>query len=512
MGDQTDITRRHRQDWFQFVMELGFSQQVELQAVFELHDPDLVEDPGQKALFFTGRGKSRSLEGNIREAKSDLDNGLEIAEEFSLTRAHPYAEELRAYGYYESALFWLKVGVEDRSWQHLRHALRAAKSPILSLLVRFQREMLQNRRLKQLDLEQIQRYRTEFERLELPIMQIIALRHQALLQRQAGDAQGAEKTLLRGEALALERDQMFLLEQLQNARAFLYLQAADYRAARELFTSLLSRSYSNFVHSVVLENLALVAEAEEDPTLAADFCQQALANSRKHDVISKIPEECLYLGDLNAKTLGDIESAEQFYRIGHDESLQQVATGFPLSGERETIVLRYQEFIRQDRTGSQRAGRFSPFRKLRGKSWRRITDLFQYNLLSFHIIQGLNKDDILRSLDLKSSTYYAQRKRLEDAGYRLPASRKHPAVAPLDSSKCLLELQRYIQILPDPSWTAANQRFEEEILSFLFKEVGYQKRRLAEKLEVSYPTILAKTKYLKAQSASAPEENVLPNG
>jgi len=58
-------------------------------------------------------------------------------------------------------------------------------------------------------------------------------------------------------------------------------------------------------------------------------------------------------------------------------------------------------------------------------------------------------------------------------------------------------LNSYVNDLMDLTWNQANEQFEKEIIEYLFKQVGYQKTRLAEELDISYPTVLQKTKSLR---------------
>jgi transcriptional regulator with PAS, ATPase and Fis domain len=61
----------------------------------------------------------------------------------------------------------------------------------------------------------------------------------------------------------------------------------------------------------------------------------------------------------------------------------------------------------------------------------------------------------------------------------------------------LVALNSYVGGLIELTWSEANEQFEKEIIEYLFKQVGYQKTKLAEELDISYPTVLQKTKSLK---------------
>jgi transcriptional regulator with PAS, ATPase and Fis domain len=61
----------------------------------------------------------------------------------------------------------------------------------------------------------------------------------------------------------------------------------------------------------------------------------------------------------------------------------------------------------------------------------------------------------------------------------------------------LVALNSYVGGLIELTWSEANEQFEKEIIEYLFKQVGYQKTKLAEEFDISYPTVLQKTKSLK---------------
>ncbi len=132
-----------------------------------------------------------------------------------------------------------------------------------------------------------------------------------------------------------------------------------------------------------------------------------------------------------------------------------------------------------------------------GQSWKQINDIFQFRLLQKHLESGIVISALPAKLELKTSTYYAIKRRLSQHGFDFESI---PTKMPVKlKNQDLAALNVYVFGLTNLSWSQANARFEKEIIEYLFKRVGYQKTKLAEELNVSYPTVLQKTKSLRSQ-------------
>ena len=130
-----------------------------------------------------------------------------------------------------------------------------------------------------------------------------------------------------------------------------------------------------------------------------------------------------------------------------------------------------------------------------GQSWKQINDVFQFHLIQKHLESGIIISDLPAKLDLKTSTYYAIKRRLSQRGFDFESI---PSKVPVKlQNHELVALNSYVGGLIELTWSEANEQFEKEIIEYLFKQVGYQKTKLAEELDISYPTVLQKTKSLK---------------
>lgn len=489
----SSIVSRHTEDWFTFLSQTAFRSIHQIQEIYGIQDTSTIEHQGLRSLIHAGRGKAHSLEGNLVAAKLLLDEALEQAEDYADQDPHNHPDEILSYIHYESGLFWLKVSEQREANRQLRSAARYATGDNLSLHIAFQREMLAGRKSRKPDFNRIQDYLSQFKTLGHWIMYIIGLRHMAVLHRMKREYDVAEKTYLEAMTVAVDHEYSFLLEQVQNSLAYLYLVRERIPEAAEILDALIPTTQSNFLRSVVLENMALLNQGQKDYALAADFCRRALENSQRYSVLAQVPDECLFLGDIHLEHIGDHDTAEYYYHLGYQSSLDLAGQGFPLKGVRLEAVEKYSQFLQGQRSIPQTPKAQQPFGAFIGKPWRDIVNQFQFNFLVYHQLHAADRKELLEHLGMKYTTYYAQRNRLSELGYRFP-QRSVKAQVPLDNRHFKQTLQQYIQGMPHKDWKRGNGQFEKEVLHFLYQHYGYQKTRLAKELGVSYPTILSKTK------------------
>jgi len=230
---------------------------------------------------------------------------------------------------------------------------------------------------------------------------------------------------------------------------------------------------------------------------AVQYLGEAIEHSQKYDILSQIPDECLFMGDMQRDKLQHPELATHYYEIGAQVALKMAEYGFSLKGDRLDVVQRFNS--RGKITYSfpeSMQPRSGPFSFAMGQSWKQINDVFQFQLLQKHLDSEISISDLPAKLGLKTSTYYAIKRRLNQHGFDFESI---PAKMPIKlNNQDLMALNIYVHHLMDLTWSQANAQFEKEIIEYLFKQVGYQKTKLAEELDISYPTVLQKTKSLRS--------------
>ncbi len=290
--------------------------------------------------------------------------------------------------------------------------------------------------------------------------------------------------------------------QIINAKAYALFHEGKLEAAEALFATIIPGSRLDSILPILNENLALLAEARQDRVLSIKHMKIALSVSSELDSVGHVAGECLYLGQAYEKHMGDLEKAEHYYRLGYEHSLRYASHGISLTGDRKEVVETYVNFISRNKD-SGRAPKQVPekdaFAFSQGKSWKRIKDIFQHQLICFHSAKLRNSKLLASKLDMPASTLYSLQDRLKARGFEIPEKDASLPVEDLDLYDFLTEHQ-------DLSWEAANQIFEREIIHYLYERYGYNKHRMAKILGLSYPSIIKKTRELTQVNA-----HFLPN-
>ena len=129
-----------------------------------------------------------------------------------------------------------------------------------------------------------------------------------------------------------------------------------------------------------------------------------------------------------------------------------------------------------------------PFAFAVDKSWKQITEVFQFNVIVFYKFNCDSVYQVLDILQLKRSNFQAKQQKLTNLGYQIPDFRKK--VNMQDNTEINGTLQDYIRNLSPMGWKNLNKRFENDILKYLINHYGSQKREfLVRKLSISYPNL-----------------------
>lgn len=483
-------------EWLEFISRLGLVSIDEARKVFLSGDYTQLSDLGQKALYIAGKGKTLSLEGNLIGSKMTLDEALLLAETRNAEHGFPNQDEVLAYVNYERAVFFEKFGESFNGLSSFRSAKRLAESVSLNAIIDYQvaaHDLEQGTGSSIASLEQWMQY---FHQHNMKIMHLLAHRRLARYYRRKKEFQKAQSLLLKGLDLGMDYKYPFIVEQIKNSYGYLVYRMGGIQEAREVFQGLTEGLLSKYLYAAVLENLTLTYYDEGEYDAATQYLGEAIEHSQKYDILSQIPDECLFMGDIYRDKLQNPEMATHYYEIGSQVALNMAQYGFSLKDERLEVV---QRFENRPRVGYSLPESIAPssetFSFALGHTWKTINDLFQYHLLQKHMDSGVTISDLPSKLGLKTSTYYAIKRRLSQHGFDFESI---PAQLPVKIQKRdMVALRSYVNTFVTLSWADANERFEKEVIEYLFKQVGYQKTKLAEKLDVSYPTVLQKTKSLK---------------
>ncbi len=492
------VPEKKTNEWLEFISRLGLVSISDARNIFLSGDYTQLPDLGQKSLYTAGKGKTLSLEGNLIGSKMTLDEALLLAETRNAELGFPVRDEVLAYVQYERGVFLEKFGESFNGLSLYRSAKRLAESKTLNAVVDYQLSAHELQKGTGSSIAEAQSWIKYFYRHNMHIMELVAIRRLATYHRGQEEFKEADELLMRAMDLGSQYDYPFMVEQFKNSYGYLVYSRGSFLEAREIYHDLRQGLLSKYLMATVLENLTLTYYDADEFDAASKYLSEALAHSQKYDILSRIPDEGLFMGDMHRDKLQQPELATHYYQIGSQAALKMAEYGFSLTGERLEVVERFENRPKAGYSLPESIGtdKSKTFAFALGQTWKQINDLFQFLLLQKHLESGVGISELPAKLELKTSTYYAIKRRLSQQGYNFESI---PAVLPQTYVKRdMVALISYVNGLLSLSWSQANEQFEKEIIEYLFKQVGYQKTKLAEKLEISYPTVLQKTKSLKA--------------
>jgi len=328
----------------------------------------------------------------------------------------------------------------------------------------------------------------KLEQNELWTLACIGYRTAAIYSRQKSDFASAYQFYDAALTIASQMKLDVSLKQLHNSLGYtLFSEKRRDEAEQEYFKITLEGEHDPMI-PVLYENLALLAEAREDYTLAISHIKRAISVSTQLDSIPNIPGEYLFLGRTYENHFNDIEQAEHYYRHGYDHAMRYASHGISLTGERKAVVDAYVNIINKKR-GPKTLKSVDRFAFSQGKPWKDIKDIFHHQLICYHHKTQQNSKAMAAKLNMPASTLYSLQDRLKNRGYQLPEKTS-------SNSTENHSLFYFIEEHEDMSWDAINSIFEREIVHYLYEKYGYNKQRMAQILKLSYPSIITKTREL----------------
>jgi tetratricopeptide (TPR) repeat protein len=321
-----------------------------------------------------------------------------------------------------------------------------------------------------------------------------------ILARTENNYTAATSYFNRALALVNQHSIALMKKQIEISIAVLHYHKGEPELARKQLDKIEFSSPLDPVLASKYEVLTLLEAKSDHMELAMEHLKKALDISLELDHIVMVPDQCLYLGETYENHFHDLEKAEHYYRIGQEHSLRYAEHGISLTGDRKKVVdghLRLLSSTTRQIAAPKKAPDYFSFAA--GKSWRTIKDIFQHQLILYHS-KEISKGKLLAAkLSMPPTTLYSLKTRLLERGYELvettdnSSTSQHPA-------------QEFIHEHNELSWAEINKIFEQEMIHYLYEKYGYNKHRMANILELSYPAIINKTRELTQVN-----EHFLPN-
>ncbi len=457
--------------WIEFIAHLSRVEPATLPNTKEHLDLLLQENqpPRKRAVIYAGLARYQKAKGDILKATKLLGYA------FSLLSDSKEDDEARAFITIEMAVILSLTGNVDLSMILLEKVSLYTQTEYLLRNTDFR---IMENRMKQNDLyvvEDIKRSLTYFQ--DISMHHLVAYHYKALgnAYRRLKDFDMAMSYYRKGLEYATNHGSFHIVAAIMHDVGLLEFHNGNTTESLNNLTEVISLSDNHYIKSVALANIGYVHFYTDETTQAIGYFQKSLDIATENGVFHRLPGLCYYLGKSYEKTL-NYEMAEFFYKKGYQSSMELIQYHFPSSGDILLAIQGYFEFIESHKEYrfNGKSSKRNPYSYTIGKSLKEIRMVFQSALINETIYRTGSKRRAAIELGIAERSLFSIIDRVSEIGAEdIPD-----------------EVTRFIRKNKTLSWKTMNQRYDQEVLTSLYKEYGQNKRVLAEKLEVSYPSIL----------------------
>ena len=307
------------------------------------------------------------------------------------------------------------------------------------------------------------------------------LRHLAIIYINHEDFKTAEYYQNRATEIIVEKSVLIYKMDVMNDKGWLLIAKKEYDQARELFFKLLQQDLSYYLQSLALQNLGYLEFECQNYRAAIKYHSQSLQIANRFEMRDMAFEDYYKLGLCHEK-LGEIGLAEHFYNDGYTALGPELDLGLRISGYRRKLLDTYVHFLRNN----QRMPTINPINDslsfIDGKTMKQIREVFHQGLLTIHMQQTKNANELCKRLKINTRTFFLHQKKL---GLKRGVSNDSQFENP--------HFKRYVQSLVQFTWKETNQQFEEDLFRYLLSKYQHNKKKIAQVLQVSYQHVVQKT-------------------
>ncbi len=472
--------------YLDYLDEVGFYNLNELKPLYDNFYTEMVDDHGLQVIILTGKGKQSLIAGNIIQGIESFNRAEHIVKLYGDSIKQDYI----AFLYYEYAILYNIFGDRRGIKDCIKKGKQYAKSDMMIALTNYI-EAMHNPDTYSMDVL-IERVNV-FKHMKKYSSYVVGLFRIGVAYEDKQDYGSAAKYFELALNNATEKNILFMIDQLHNAIGFLYILMNQMDKGIDYLLKHIMDVESHYTRVLMTENTAYAYFLKNDYKTSAEKFLEAYNIAKINHVVSQLPEECTFLGKCY-NHLNEPQQALAYYKMAYDHAREQISDGFSYSGTRYDAMNAYVEYLE---TIAYRKFEDKPaenlFQFALGKPWKEIVSIFQYHFMMVHLRKTNIKDELFKQLKMKPSTFFSTKSRLKKLGFKLPNIKDKSKE--FDSKYKTDALRLYIENnLINLSWKDAHKRFEKDVFRFLFQQYGFQRRKMENILQLSYPSVWAKLK------------------
>ncbi len=362
---------------------------------------------------------------------------------------------------YNDALFLVQSGLEHGKTDFLLHLGNFYKNTIKHLIHR------------PVSIEEIHTSASFFKKKKYHSIVIEHFSLEGDLNKKEGKLKEAKKFYDIGTTEAQKNNYTHLAESLSIKAALLEMELGDPGKSVEKMKQL-NILEKNYYHRVLVQSsLGATIRGLGNTTEATFFLQQGLNLATQYGVNHLIPHCSFHLGECYEEQ-GKLKLAHYFFERGYQTAITLIKQNLNCSNPFLKSIERYIKFLQENPLSTQLQPTESDFSFAKDKSLIEIRSIFQNALLGIFYAKYGTFKDMARKLQISERTISLVKHRIKYQNFKeVPDS-----------------IAQFIQNNQDKNWKEINQVFEAKVLKYLFKAHYPNKKRMSEKLNISYPHML----------------------
>jgi len=418
-------------------------------------------NPDKRAALHTGIARCYIRAGNFIKGSEVLSYAHSLLTETD--------HEAKAFVLLEMSEFLSMTGSYDMALSMATEAQRLVKSEYMKQSTKYAIALQVTRRGEYDRVTELLEVAEYFEDIGQFSTLASILKNVANTYQRAKDYDSAVKFYKKAKSIAKEHDYQFILADISHDVGMLELVKGNFEKAMELLKETVKTGDSFYQKGLALGNIGYVYFNRADWEKATTYFQQSLNLCAAQGVFTLVSDNCYFLGQCYEK-LGKTALAKHFYGEGYRAVMELHKKRIPILGNRQKTVEAYVEFLNKHHPAPYSDEQTYDFSFALEKTLVQIRSTFQGALLDFALGQTTSVKKALKTLEMAESTYFRVRRRIAEH-----------KIEPTPEA-----IKEFIQKNVDSNWKKINAVFEAEILGFLHKKYG-NKKRMSEKLEISYP-------------------------
>ncbi|MFQ6608690.1 MAG: tetratricopeptide repeat protein [Fidelibacterota bacterium] len=440
----------------------------------EFHTLEDIDDLDLRGMVMAGIGGTQTFIGNYKKALAAFCRAEELIRK----------PEAAAYLQLELSNLYRKLGYKKEAIQMIDKAIKVINIESLQWKLKWQKafsyKFIDEELSLRLFAEVLQHYRRENNRLE-------AARAQRRMGQVYDNRREYDKALSmynKAMEVAVELELQHFQYEILNDKGWNFVLQKKYDQAQSLFLDLIRLDdLSPYEKSLALQNLGVISFKRNNYREAIQYHSQSMHLTTQYEMRNMLYEDYYKLG-LCHERLGEISMADFFYYSGYREFQVEYELYLALSKDQKTLLDSYIKFLRQNLKVTNINIKDEIFGFALDKPLGEIRAIFHKHLLTLHLGRTKTAPELCQKLGIYTRTYFLYQKKLGLKRGEMPK-------LPLADNT---HFAQYLETLTPLTWKEANRRFERDLYSFLLEKYQYNRKKLAEVLQVSYQQVVMKAK------------------